>query len=110
MRMLVNVILPFEPFNSRVKSITVGQEIRQIVEEIKLESIYFTEIDGHRSVVIVMDLDDAYAVPTVAEPWHLNFVANYDFRTAMTPKDLLKAVILVNLLRSRLKIFLFIVF
>jgi hypothetical protein len=68
MRMLVYVILPFEPFNSRVKNITVGQAIGQIVEEIKLESIYFTSIDGHRSVVIVMDLEDAYAVPTLAEP------------------------------------------
>lgn len=68
MRMLVNVILPFEPVNSRVKNITVGQAIGQIVEEIKLESIYFTSIDGHRSVVIVMDLEDAYAVPTLAEP------------------------------------------
>lgn len=91
MRMLVNVIFPVEPFNSMVKNGTAGQAIRQTVEEIKPESIYFTEIDGHRSAVMVVDVPDASAVPSIAEPWYLNFEANCEFRIAMTAEDLMNA-------------------
>ncbi len=91
MRMLVNVIFPIEPFNSMVKNGTAGEVIGKVLEEIKPESIYFTEIDGHRSAVMVVDLPDASAVPSIAEPWFLNFEANCEFRIAMTPEDLMKA-------------------
>lgn len=91
MRMLVNVIFPVEPFNSMVKNGTVGKIIGETVEEIKPESIYFTEIDGHRSAVMVVDLADASGVPSIAEPWYLNFEANCEFRIAMTAEDLMKA-------------------
>ena len=91
MRMLVNVICPAEPFNSMVKNGTAGEVLGRIVEETKPESIYFTEIDGHRSAVMVVDVPDASAVPSLAEPWYLNFEANCEFRIAMSPEDLMKA-------------------
>ena len=91
MRMLVNVICPVEPFNSLVKDGTAGEIIGQIVDQIKPESIYFTEIEGNRSAVMVVDVPDASAVPSIAEPWYLNFEANCEFRIAMSPEDLMKA-------------------
>lgn len=89
--MLVNVILPVEPFNSMVKDGTAGEVIGQIMEAIKPESIYFTEIEGNRAAVMVVDVSEASVVPSIAEPWYLNFEANCEFRIAMTPEDLMKA-------------------
>ena len=91
MRMLVNVICPVEPFNSMVKDGTIGEVIGQVIDDIKPESIYFTEIEGTRGAVMVVEVPDASAIPSIAEPWFLNFEANCEFRIAMTPEDLMKA-------------------
>ena len=91
MKMLVNVICPIEPFSSMVRRGTVGEVIGRIVDDIKPESIYFTELDGNRGAVMVVDVPDASAVPSIAEPWFLNFEANCEFRIAMSPDDLMKA-------------------
>ena len=89
--MLVNVICPVEPFNSMVRNGTAGEIMGRIIESTKPESIYFTEIEGHRSVVMVVEIADPSAVPAIAEPWYLNFEAECEFRIAMTPEDLMGA-------------------
>jgi len=91
MKMLVNVILPIEPFNSMVRNGTAGDVIGRVIDDIKPESIYFSEQDGNRGAVMVVDIPDASAIPSIAEPWFLNFVANCEFRIAMTPDDLMRA-------------------
>ena len=91
MKMLVNIILPIEPFNSRVKDGTAGETIGSIINEIKPESIYFTSHDGNRGAVMVVELKDASQVPSICEPWFLNFKAKCDLKIAMTPEDLQKA-------------------
>ncbi len=91
MKMLVNVTCPVEPFNSMVKNGTAGEIIGRVVDDIKPESIYFTEIDGNRGAVMVVDVPDASAIPSIAEPWFLNFEAECEFRIAMSPDDLMRA-------------------
>jgi len=89
--MLVNVKLPIEPFNSMVKSGTAGEIIGRVVDDIKPEVIYFTELDGNRGAVMVVDVPSASAVPKIAEPWYLNFEAECEFKIAMSPDDLMQA-------------------
>ena len=91
MKMLVNVICPVEPFNSMVRNGTAGEIIGRIVEDTKPESIYFTEQDGNRGAVMVVDVPEASDIPSIAEPWYLNFEAICEFRVAMSPDDLMKA-------------------
>ncbi len=91
MKMLVNVTFPIEPFNSMVKSGTAGEVIGRVVDDIKPEAIYFTELDGNRGAVMVIDVPSASAVPKIAEAWFLNFDAECAFRIAMTPDDLMQA-------------------
>lgn len=91
MKMLVNVTCPIEPFNSMVRNGTAGEVLNRIVNETKPESIYFTELDGNRGAVMVVDIPDASYVPIIAEPWFLNFEAICEFRIAMSPEDLMKA-------------------
>jgi len=91
MRMLVNVTCPIEPFSSMIRNGSAGDVIGRVIDEIKPESIYFTEMDGHRGAVMVVDVKDASSIPSIAEPWFLGFEAICEFRIAMTPDDLMKA-------------------
>ena len=91
MKMLVNVTCPIEPFNSMVRNGTAGEIIGRVIDDIKPESIYFTELEGNRGAVMIVDVPDASHIPAIAEPWFLNFDAICEFRIAMTPDDLMKA-------------------
>jgi hypothetical protein len=89
--MLVNIILPIEPFNSLVRSGKAGEILGRIIEDIQPESIYFSEQEGCRGAIMVVEIKEASEIPAVAEPWFLNFEASCEFRIAMTPDDLMKA-------------------
>ena len=89
--MLVNVTCPIEPFNTMVRNGTAGEIIGRVIDDIKPESIYFTELEGNRGAVMIVDVPDASHIPAIAEPWFLNFEAICEFRIAMTPDDLMKA-------------------
>jgi len=89
--MLLEVKIPHEKFNAAVKDGTVGKKIHSILEETKPEAAYFTEMDGTRGAILVVDLKDPSKVPALAEPWFLQFNAECRFRIVMTPDVLAKA-------------------
>ena len=91
MKMLLTVDIPHEPFNSLVKSGKAGEILGRILETIKPEAAYFTEQDGKRGGVFVIDVRTPSDVPAFAEPFFLNFQANCKFRILMSPEDLQKA-------------------
>ena len=91
MRMLMIVRIPHEPFNTLVKTGTAGEIIRRILDELKPESIYFTEQGGTRGAVAIIDVDDPSRIPSFSEPFFLNFNADCEFRIAMSPDDVGKA-------------------
>ncbi|WP_296706982.1 hypothetical protein [Rhodoblastus sp.] len=91
MRMLMFVTLPTEPFNSFVRDGSAGPRIGKILETIKPEAAYFTEMAGQRGGTLVVDVKDASAIPALAEPWYLTFEADVEFRVAMTPEDLARS-------------------
>jgi hypothetical protein len=91
MRMLLNVILPHEPFNTAVRNGTAGATIGRILEAIKPEAVYFTEQNGHRGATMVLNVNRPSDIPGLAEPWFLKFNADCQFRIAMTPEDLRQA-------------------
>ena len=61
-----------------------------ILEATKPEAAYFTEHNGHRGAVLVVDMPDASKIPALAEPWFLTFQADVEFRIAMVAEDLKK--------------------
>jgi hypothetical protein len=87
----MNVRIPHEPFNSAVRKGTAGQIIKNILLEIKPEAVYFTEQNGTRGAVIIINVNDPSEIPSFAEPWFLNFNADCEFRIVMTPGDLDRA-------------------
>jgi hypothetical protein len=91
MRVLVLLQFPIEPFNTAVKNGTVGAKMRQILDATKPEASYFTERDGRRGGILVVNMENASDIPRLAEPWFLTFNAEVEFRIAMTPEDLAHA-------------------
>lgn len=88
MRMLLTVAIPHEPFNTAVRNGTAGETMGRILEASKPQAAYFTEEDGHRGAVLVVDVEKPSQIPSLAEPWFLSFNADCRFRIVMSPEDL----------------------
>ncbi len=91
MRLLLKIKFPHEPFNSLVKDGTVGKRMKVILDTLKPEAAYFTEVEGHRGAILVVNADNPSTIPALAEPWFLTFNADCEFRVVMSPEDLRKA-------------------
>lgn len=91
MRMLLHVKIPHEPFNSMVKGGTAGTKMQSILQEQKPEAVYFTEYQGRRGAILIINVDSPSKFPFFAEPWFITFNADCEFHGAMTPEDLAKA-------------------
>lgn len=88
MRTILFVEMPLEPFNTAVRNGTVGATMKKILDDAKPEAVYFTEIDGRRAGILVIDLQSPADIPRFAEPWFLAFNAEVKLRPAMIPEDL----------------------
>ena len=91
MKMLMQVEMPIEPFNTYVKEATAGQKLGRILEEIKPEATYFTSRNGSRGGLFVIDMEDASKLPSFAEPFFLQFNAEVSFIPFMSSEDLMRA-------------------
>jgi hypothetical protein len=91
MRMLLDVKIPHETFNAAVRDGSAGEKLKRILEATKPEAVYFTERDGHRGGILIVNLDDPSKIPALVEPWFLTFNADVEIRVAMTPEDLARA-------------------
>jgi len=70
MRMLMQTKVPHAKFNAAVKDGTAGQKIQRILEETKPEAVYFTEYDGHRGAIMIVNVDDPSKVPALTRKIH----------------------------------------
>jgi hypothetical protein len=91
MRMLMQVKIPHEPFNTAVRNGTAGKTMSRILEDLRPEAAYFSEVDGHRGGILIVDVPDPSRVPALAEPWFLQFNADVSFRIVMSAEDLGRA-------------------
>lgn len=91
MRMLLKIQLPHKPFNDAVRNGSIGSKMDAILEDAKPEAVYFTELDGHRGLIMIVDVEKPSSVPKLAEPWFLGFDANVEFHIVMGPDDLTEA-------------------
>jgi len=91
MKMLLNVSLPHDVFNAAVKDGTAGSKLKKILDATKPEAAYFTEQNGQRGAVLIVDLPDPSKLPALVEPWMLTFQADIELRPVMTPDDLGRA-------------------
>ena len=91
MRMLVHAKLPHEPFNTAVRNGTAGKTLSQIMDEIKPEAVYFTEYDGQRGAIMIVDVAEPSRVPSISEPFFLAFNANVEFHIVMSRDEIARS-------------------
>jgi len=91
MRILLNVSVPHETFNAAVRDGSAGQKLKAILDDLKPEAAYFTDMHGQRGVVLIVDLPDPSKIPALAEPWFLTFNANVELKMIMSPIELANA-------------------
>jgi len=91
MRMLLHVKFPHEPFTAMVKDGTAGSKIQRILHDHKPEAVYFTNYEGRRGAILIVNVEHQSQVPSFAEPWFITFNADCDFHIVMTPDDLAKS-------------------
>ncbi len=88
MRMLAEVRFPHLEFNEVVKDGSAGQKLARILDTLKPEAVYFTELYGQRAAILIINVDDAAQIPQFAEPFLLQFNADVEFHIVMSPEDL----------------------
>ena len=91
MRMLMHVKFSHTKFNEAVRDGTIGRKIQQILEETRPEATYFTEYEGRRGVILIVNVENPSKVPGVAEPWFLLFDADVQFHIVISPEELGRA-------------------
>jgi len=91
MRVLLKVTLAHEEFNAAVRDGSAGKKMQWILDEQKPEAAYWTEFDGKRTGLLIVDLSNASRIPALAEPWFLTFKADVELHPVMTSEDLAKA-------------------
>ena len=74
-----------------MKDGTAGSKLNRILEATKPEAVYFTEQNGQRGAVLIVDLADSSKIPALVEPWILTFQADIELRPVMMPDDLKRA-------------------
>ncbi len=91
MRMLLTIRCPNEKFNAAVRDGSAGPKTKAILDEVKPEMVYFTEMNGLRTIVMIVEMESSSMMPTFAEPWFLTFNAEVEFHVVMSPEDLQSA-------------------
>ena len=64
--------------------------MNKILDAIKPEAAYFTELNGQRTGMLIVDLPNTSKIPALAEPWFLTFEASVELHPVMLPQDLKK--------------------
>ena len=88
MRIIMDVELPHEPFNTYVREGSVAAKMQKIMGAIRPEAAYFCARGGKRGGTLVVNMNSPSELPSLAEPWFLTFNANVQFHPAMTLEDL----------------------
>ena len=91
MRTLMIVTMPHHTFNAAIRDGTAGAKLKKILDAQKPEAVYFTELCGKRTAILVVNLAESSQIPALAEPWFLTFEADVQFRPTMLPADLERA-------------------
>jgi hypothetical protein len=87
-RTLMTIEVPTEPGSQAVKDGRMTKVLGSVLSDLQPEAAYFTTRSGHRTMLVVFDLDDVARMPQIAEPLFMELQANVDFAPVMNREDL----------------------
>ena len=91
MRIMMIVKMANKAFKDAVRDASAGTKMKMILDELKPEATYFTEMNGQRTCIMFVDLEEPSKIPALAEPWFLTFNAAVEFHVIMGLEELEKA-------------------
>jgi hypothetical protein len=68
MRVLVRAMIPTSAGNKMVKDPNFLKNVEDYIQKFNCEASYFLEVNGNRTMVLVLDLPSTDMIPAVAEP------------------------------------------
>ncbi len=77
MRFMITCRIPLEKANELAKAASLHSTIHSIIEGLKPEAAYFSEIEGGRGGYIVVNMDDASQISAIVEPFSLGWERPY---------------------------------
>lgn len=92
MRMYLQVQMEVEAANAAIKGDSMAEIIRGFTEAAKPEGIWFTALNGKRTMVAIFDLASPADIPALAEPFFVGLNASFEISPAMNMDDLQKGL------------------
>ena len=92
MRVLVRAMIPTVAGNKMVKDPNFLKNLEEYLQKFNCEAAYFTEVNGSRTMVLILDLPSTDMIPAIVEPLFQGFDANVEIHPAMNLDDLKKAI------------------
>jgi len=92
MRFLLKATLDTERASATIKDGSLGRRMESIMAALKPEAAYFAAIDGQRTPLLIIDIQDVSEIPSIAERFWLNFGGKVDLYPVMTGEDLAKGL------------------
>ncbi len=91
MRFLTQVTLPNAAGNQFCTDKEFNHKMEAILSEVRPESVYFGIKNGQRSLFCIVNVENSYELPRIAEPFWLALKADVDFTPVMNQDDFKKA-------------------
>ena len=91
MRFMITCRIPMEKTNELTRAGRLHSTIHSILEELKPEAAYFSDIEGARVGYIIVNIDDASQIAAMVEPLFLGLGAAIQVHRVMSPEELGKA-------------------
>ena len=88
MRFMITCRIPVEKGEELAKAGSLHSTIQSIMEELKPEDAYFSDIEGGRSGYIVVNMDDASQISAIAQTLFLGLGAAIQVHRVMTAEKL----------------------
>jgi hypothetical protein len=77
-----------ERTNASIADGTFDRKMQQLLSDLKPEAAYFLEEDGHRTAILIVDIQKASEMTKVGEPFFLGMKAEVHFHPVMSAQDL----------------------
>jgi hypothetical protein len=87
MRFMITCRIPMEKTNELTRAGRLHSTIHSILEELKPEAAYFSDIEGARVGYIVVNIDDASQIAAMVEPLFLGLGAAIQVHRLMSPEE-----------------------
>ncbi|MFJ3789879.1 hypothetical protein [Kitasatospora sp. NPDC090091] len=88
MRALLEIELDTETTNALITDGTVRERFERIMSNLRPEAAYAFARNGRRCQIVVIDIADEASIPSICEPFWLEFNADVDLHLCMNPEEL----------------------